>query len=119
MFKILTDSDNNELDLLENWGKATKKQVKEWVQHLQGNFGDKFDKDNLKLSAHALRNSIGPNLLAHVISLTGAAATGPELFLVAVQPSELHDCSIGQDCVHQDCWFEAEVVSRRECGQVG
>ena len=63
----------------------TKKQVKEWVDCLQGNFEDKFDKENLKLSAHALRNSIGPTLLAHVISLTGAAATGPELFLVAVQ----------------------------------
>ena len=58
VFKILTDSDTNELDLLESWGKATKKQVKEWVEHLQGNFGDKFDKDNLKLSAHALRNSM-------------------------------------------------------------
>ena len=52
---------------------------------MQGSFGDKHDKDNLKLSAHALRNSIGPNLLAHVISLMGAAAPGPELFLVAVQ----------------------------------
>ena len=80
VFKILTDSDTNELDLLENWGKVTKKQVKEWVERLQGNFGDKFDKDNLKLSAHALRNSIGPNLLACAISLTGVAATGPEFF---------------------------------------
>ena len=49
VFKILINSDNNELDLLESWGKATKKQVKEWVEHLQGNFGDKFDKHNLKL----------------------------------------------------------------------
>ena len=32
VFKIWIDSDTNELDLLESWGKATKKQVKEWVQ---------------------------------------------------------------------------------------
>ena len=51
---------------------------------MQGDFGDKYDKLNLKLSALIVRESLGPNLLARVIGLVGAQATGPELFLTAV-----------------------------------
>jgi hypothetical protein len=84
VFKILTNSDNEEIDLVKNWGKATMTMVKDWVTKLQGAFGDKFDKENLRLSAFVVRGSLGPHLLARVISLAGADATGPELFLTAV-----------------------------------
>jgi len=72
------------LDLVQNWGKATKEIVQAWVTKLQGPFGDKFDKENLRLSGFVVRGSLGPHLLARVISLAGANASGPELFLTAV-----------------------------------
>ena len=44
VFKILIDNVRKELDLLKNWGKATKEKVKDWVKWLQNTLGDKFDK---------------------------------------------------------------------------
>ena len=84
VFKILTNNDTEEIDLVKNWGKATMPIVKDWVLKLQGAFGDKYDKENLRLSAFVVRGSLGPHLLARVISLAGADASGPELFLTAV-----------------------------------
>ena len=84
VFRILIDGDTAELNLLEEWGKSTKKQVETWVKRLKGTFGDKFDRENLKLSAFAVRNSLGPNLLARVVKLVGATASGPEIFIAAV-----------------------------------
>ena len=49
VFKILQTEDTSELDLVQNWGKATKEIVQAWVIRLQGTFGDKFDKENLSL----------------------------------------------------------------------
>ena len=83
IFKILQTEDNTELDLVQNWGKATKEIVLSWVIRLQGNCGDKFDKANLPLSGCVVRGSLGPHLLARVISLAGANTSGPELFLNA------------------------------------
>ena len=76
VFRILIDGDTTELNLLEEWGKSTKKQVENWVKRLKGTFGDKFDRENLKLSVFAVRNSLGPNLLARVVKLVGATASG-------------------------------------------
>ena len=84
VFKILQTGGSTELDLVQNWGKATKDIVQAWVTKLQGPFGDKFDKENLRLSGFVVRGSLGPHLLARVISLAGANASGPELFLTAV-----------------------------------
>jgi len=84
IFKILQTEDKTELDLVQNWGKATKEIVQAWVVRLKGDFGDKFDRENLRLSGFVVRGSLGPHLLARVISLAGADASGPELFLTAV-----------------------------------
>ena len=45
---------------------------------------NKFDKENLHLSGFVVRGSLGPHVLARVISLAGANTSGPELFLTAV-----------------------------------
>ena len=84
VFKILHNNDTEEIDLVKNWGKATADMVKAWVERLKTTLGDKFDKENLRLSAFVVRGSLGPHLLARVISLAGADASGPELFLTAV-----------------------------------
>ena len=84
VFKILNNNDTEEIDLVKNWGKATADMVKAWVERLKTTLGDKFDKENLRLSAFVVRGSLGPHLLARVISLAGADASGPELFLTAV-----------------------------------
>ena len=84
VFKILHNNDTEEIDLVKNWGKATADMVKAWVERLKTTLGDKFDKENLCLSAFVVRGSLGPHLLARVISLAGADASGPELFLTAV-----------------------------------
>ena len=70
--------------MVQNWGKATKEIVQAWVIRLQGTLGDKFDKENLRLSGFVVIGSLGPHLLGRVISLTGATVSGPELFLTAV-----------------------------------
>ena len=44
VFKILQAEGKSELDLVQNWGKATKDIIQAWVTRLQGTFGDKFDK---------------------------------------------------------------------------
>lgn len=55
------------------------------MKRLMETKGDKFDKENPRLSAFVVRNSLGPHyLLASVISLAGTASSGPELFLTAV-----------------------------------
>ena len=84
VFKIPHNNDTEDMDLVKNWGNATKEIIHDWVAKLQGSFGDKFDKENLHLSAFLVRGSLGPHSLARVISLAGATATGPELFLTAV-----------------------------------
>ena len=58
--------------------------VKEWVNLLKGSYGDKWDKENLRLSAMAIRDSLGPELHGRVSSLTDASTTGPEYFKVAI-----------------------------------
>ena len=119
VFKILLDNDQKELDLLKNWGKATKDQVKDWVTRLQGSFGDKWDKENLKLSGHAVRNSIGPTLLARVISLTGADATGPELFLTAVQQVNFMTASLVRSVCHKMVNLKLKAVPGENVGKLG
>ena len=64
VFKILQTEDSSELDLSQNWGEATKEIVQDWVNRLQGVFGDKFDRENLRLSGFVVRGSLGPHLLA-------------------------------------------------------
>ena len=44
MLKILQTEDVSELDLVHNWGEATKEIFQAWVIKLQRPFGDKFDK---------------------------------------------------------------------------
>ena len=84
VFKVW-DEGTQEVDLLKEWGMVTMESLTNWIERLQGTLGDKFDKENLKLSAHCIRASLGPHLLSRVVSLTGPEATGPELFLTAVQ----------------------------------
>ena len=67
VFRILKTGDTEELNLVQNWGKATKDIVQTWVTRLKTSFGDKFDKDNLRLSAFVVRGSLGPHLSARVI----------------------------------------------------
>ena len=64
VFRILKLGDTEELDLVQNWGKATKDIVQDWVKRLKATIGDKFDKDNLRLSGFVVRGSLGPHLLA-------------------------------------------------------
>ena len=49
MFMILDETETSELNLLTNWGKATKEKVQEWVKRLKKK-NCKFDLENLKLS---------------------------------------------------------------------
>ena len=60
VFLILKAGDTEELDLVQNWGKATMDMVKEWVNRLMTTLVDKFDKDNICLSAFVVRGSLGP-----------------------------------------------------------
>ena len=80
-----------------------KEKIREWVKRLKNTLGDKFDKDNLKLSGCALRNLMGPTLSAWAVSLTGPDSTGPELFLAAV---------------HQVSYMTAVLV-RSVCNKMG
>ena len=48
----------------------TNDTVEEWIERLKETFGEKFDKDDLKLSGHAVRNSMGPSFLGQLVSLT-------------------------------------------------
>ena len=118
VYKILIDNDRKELDLLKNWGKATKEQVKDWVKRLQDRLGDKFDKENLKLSAHAVRNSIGPTLLARVISLTGAEATGPELFVTAVQQVNFMTASLVRSVCTKMVNLKLKLIPGKNVGKL-
>ena len=84
IFKVLQTGDTSEFDLVQNWWKATKEIIQYWVIRLQGNVGDRFDTENLRLAGFVVRGSLGPHLLARVIFLAGPSASGPELFLTAV-----------------------------------
>ena len=44
VFKIFKADGKSELDLVQNWGKATMKIVQAWVVRLQGKFGEKLTK---------------------------------------------------------------------------
>ena len=80
---MVWDGQNDEINLLKTWGQTTLEKVQEWVQRLT-QIGDKWDLENLRLSAFAVRNSMGTNLLNRVISFVGAEASGPVLFLSAI-----------------------------------
>ena len=58
IFCILQENDKKELKMLTNWGECTKEMVSQWVKRLHGSNGDKFDKENLKLSAHAVCQNV-------------------------------------------------------------
>ena len=82
--------------LLDNFGDVTIAQMqasKTWSKSTpfnpalrvdtEGHF-DRFDKENLRLSGIAIRNSLGPNLLQRVSSLIGPGETGPIVFKTAL-----------------------------------
>ena len=50
IFKILQAEDKSELDLVQNRGKTIKELVQSWVGRLKGDFGDKFVRENLRIS---------------------------------------------------------------------
>ena len=76
---------------------------------------DKFDKNNLKLSGHAVRNLMGPTLLVWVVSLTGPDTTGPELFLVAAHQVSFMTAALVRSVCNKMGAFEFEGNSWREC----
>ena len=92
VFMIINASTGIELNLLKTWGEATLPKVQAWVKELE-NTGDKWDLENLRLSAFAVRNSLGTNLLNRVISFVGAEASGPVLFFSAI--SQVHLMTAG------------------------
>ena len=79
VFMILNASTGIELNLLKTWGEAALPKVQAWVKELEKT-GDKWDLENLRLSAFAVRNLLGTNLLNRVISFVGAEASGPVFF---------------------------------------
>ena len=91
--------------MLLNWGIVTREKLKDWVDWLKrtSTSSDLYDHQNLHLSGFVIRNSLGPNLLARVISLAGASTTGPELFMIAV---------------HQVAFMTA-VLIRIICNEIG
>ena len=84
VFKILQAEDKSELDLVQNWGESYEENRSSLGCHATRKVWDKFGKENLCLSGFVVRGSLGPHLLGRIISLAGANASGPELFLTAV-----------------------------------
>lgn len=84
VFRVFDPQRNVEVYLLERWGEVTSEQIEAWVSLLQSSFGDKWDRENLRLSAMAMRDSLGPELYTRVSSLCSANTTGPEYFKKAV-----------------------------------
>lgn len=84
VFRVFDPKKNVEVYLLERWGEVTPEQIESWVALLRTSFGDRWDKENLRLSAMAMRESLGPELYARVSSLCNADTTGPEYFKKAV-----------------------------------
>ena len=64
--KRLKDNVMKEINTLKNQGTHAKDMVGEWVKRLKESFGDKFNKDNLKLSGHAMSSSMGLFWVDHV-----------------------------------------------------
>ena len=105
--------------MVQNWGKATKEIVQVWVVRLQGTFGDKFDKENLCLSGFVARGSLGPHLLARVISLAGANPSGPELFLSTVFQVSYTTASLVRSVIHQIGNLKLKSVGGENVAKLG
>jgi len=86
VFRICDTTMSKEVYLFEQWGELTLADVQRWVEDLKSKaIGDKFDCENLKLSAIAIRQSLGPELHERVGSMTDPSkTTGPEYFKIAV-----------------------------------
>ena len=95
VFKILQAEDTSELDLVQNWGKATKEIVQTWDIKLQGTFGDKFDKENLRLSGFVVRRSLDPPPTRKSNFSVRSQCIRTRAFLDCSLSSKLHDCFIG------------------------
>ena len=85
VFRVFDPNTMTEVYLLEHWGEVTLKQIKAWVNLLKTSLGDKWDRENLRLSAMAMRDSLGPELYNRLSSLCDANTTGPEYFKKAVE----------------------------------
>jgi hypothetical protein len=83
VFRVYSPVEQKETYLLDNWGELTLLDVKKWVGILEAH-GDRYDHENLKLSAVVIRESLGPDLYARVASLANTNTTGPEYFKLAV-----------------------------------
>ena len=83
VFRVYRPSEGREVYLLDNWGELTLTEVRKWVETLETH-GDRYDQENLKLSAVAIRESIGPDLYARVASLANTGTTGPEYFKMII-----------------------------------
>ena len=76
--------------LLKSFGDYTTKDIADHGAHFLRRGGpgpdhfDEFDKENLRLSAITIRNSLGPNLLQRVSSLLASNSTGPMVFKTAL-----------------------------------
>ena len=118
VFKIW-DQGTNEVDILKNWGKTTMERTKAWIEVLHSSIGDKYDKENLRLSGFVVRASLGPNLLNRVISLAGATATGPELFLTAVHQVSYMTASLVRSVCNKICGLQLKKIPGENVAKLG
>ena len=94
VFSIAIDSDGagNFVyeDILVKFGERTVEQITEHIERFRTGGGtpetryDKWDYENLRLSAIVIRESIGPNLLQRISSLLPSDAPGPVVFKTAL-----------------------------------
>ncbi|WP_317204331.1 hypothetical protein, partial [Janthinobacterium sp.] len=84
VFRLIDAITGAEHYLLDEFGRAEKTIVQPWVERLNEDIGDEYDKLNLKMSARMLRESLDVDMLKKLESDTSASATGPEVFAAIV-----------------------------------
>ncbi len=105
VFRVFCPHDRKEIYLLDSWGEVTLSDVKKWVDIL-AEHGDRYDHENLKLSAIVIRESLGPDLYTRVASLANSTTTGPEYFKLAIDQVSFLSSSmvrkLSNDLTHLD-----------------
>ena len=102
IFRIEKEPEN-ETYLLESWGEVDKDDVAEWVTKLKAEGVPKkdgsklpvceYDLTNLRWLAAAVRDSLNIKLWNSIEKDLGYDATGPEIFIAAVQQFQLTNAS--------------------------
>ena len=109
--------------ILEDWGSASKAQLKKWVKTLLidgvgGTNPCQFDEQNLNWSAEAIMDSISPSLWTSVEKATGTETTGPEVFITIVEKLQQTNASSIRALVEKLKRKKAEPSTWTRCGSL-